>query len=542
MMLPTLLMFVAAICLSVIAGYYSVVGMTSIFSGALIPIILMSGTLETSKVIVASWLYNNWNKTHFALKAYLTAAVVVLMLITSMGIFGFLSKAHLEQAAAGAEQQAQIQRITQQIDQQNAIVAQARQKLANLGSDSSAGDAAVNARLAEANKIIEQANQRVQPQIDEQQRIIDQERAAVELRAKGIQSQVDDVDKQVATLDSIVKTLVDKGSTNQAQRRQQQQQSDRDRLARQKSALIKQMDTLRNTSTQAADTAKAEIAKIRAKVDTDVKQARDTINSMSAQLGQNVDTAKVQEDADRQNARIKDAGDKLEQLTTDKFKMESENRKLEVEVGPIKYIAQMIYGDNADNNLMEHAVRWVIMTLIFVFDPMAVLMLIAANQGMREWSESKRRATEAVANAVVETEQPVVQHIVEQHIAKVTVTNIDDPSDQTSLDLMLSALSHSIVDVDELPDPIPFVLPAPAPAVDISSMVQEKMLELVNGLQIQDDTPAETVFNAEVNEPEVEPVVTVEEDGLQIGRVIDTADLIDKLQRSHAARLKKFSS
>ena len=541
-MLPTLLMFVAAICLSVIAGYYSVVGMTSIFSGALIPIILMSGTLETSKVIVASWLYNNWNKTHFALKAYLTAAVVVLMLITSMGIFGFLSKAHLEQAAAGAEQQAQIQRITQQIDQQNAIVAQARQKLANLGSDSSAGDAAVNARLAEANKIIEQANQRVQPQIDEQQRIIDQERAAVELRAKGIQSQVDDVDKQVATLDSIVKTLVDKGSTNQAQRRQQQQQSDRDRLARQKSALIKQMDTLRNTSTQAADTAKAEIAKIRAKVDTDVKQARDTINSMSAQLGQNVDTAKVQEDADRQNARIKDAGDKLEQLTTDKFKMESENRKLEVEVGPIKYIAQMIYGDNADNNLMEHAVRWVIMTLIFVFDPMAVLMLIAANQGMREWSESKRRATEAVANAVVETEQPVVQHIVEQHIAKVTVTNIDDPSDQTSLDLMLSALSHSIVDVDELPDPIPFVLPAPAPAVDISSMVQEKMLELVNGLQIQDDTPAETVFNAEVNEPEVEPVVTVEEDGLQIGRVIDTADLIDKLQRSHAARLKKFSS
>jgi len=542
LMLPTLLMFVAAICLSVIAGYYSVVGMTSIFSGALIPIILMSGTLETSKVIVASWLYNNWNKTHFALKAYLTAAVVVLMLITSMGIFGFLSKAHLEQAAAGAEQQAQIQRITQQIDQQNAIVAQARQKLANLGSDSSAGDAAVNARLAEANKIIEQANQRVQPQIDEQQRIIDQERAAVELRAKGIQSQVDDVDKQVATLDSIVKTLVDKGSTNQAQRRQQQQQSDRDRLARQKSALIKQMDTLRNTSTQAADTAKAEIAKIRAKVDTDVKQARDTINSMSAQLGQNVDTAKVQEDADRQNARIKDAGDKLEQLTTDKFKMESENRKLEVEVGPIKYIAQMIYGDNADNNLMEHAVRWVIMTLIFVFDPMAVLMLIAANQGMREWSESKRRATEAVANAVVETEQPVVQHIVEQHIAKVTVTNIDDPSDQTSLDLMLSALSHSIVDVDELPDPIPFVLPAPAPAVDISSMVQEKMLELVNGLQIQDDTPAETVFNAEVNEPEVEPVVTVEEDGLQIGRVIDTADLIDKLQRSHAARLKKFSS
>lgn len=526
-------MFIAAICLSVIAGYYSVVGMASIFSGALIPIRLMTGTLETSKVIVASWLYNNWNKTHFALRAYLTAAVVVLMLITSMGIFGFLSKAHLEQAAAGAEQQAQIQRITQQIDQQNAIVAQARQKLANLGSDSSAGDAAVNARLAEANKIIEQANQRVQPQIDEQQRIIDQERDTVELRAKGIQSQVDDVDKQVATLDSIVKTLVDKGSTNQAQRRQQQQQSDRDKLAQQKSALIKQMDTLRNTSTQAADAAKAEIAKIRAKVDADVRQARDTINSMSAQLGQNVDTAKVQEDADRQNARIKDASDKLEQLTADKFRMESENRKLEVEVGPIKYIAQMIYGDNADNNLMEHAVRWVIMTLIFVFDPMAVLMLIAANQGMREWSESKKRAAEVVAEPI----RPVIQHVTE-----VTVTSIDDPRDRASLDLISSSLAHGTVDIEELPDTTPFVLPAPSPAVDISSIVQEKMLELVNGLQIQDDTPAETVFNAEVNEPEVEPSMPVVEDSAQTGRVVDTADLIDKLQRSHAARLKKFSS
>ena len=153
-MLTTLLMFGAAIALSSVAGYYSVIGLTTIFSSAFIPVLIMAGTLETSKVIVASWLYNNWKKTPWLLKSYLTGAVVVLMFITSLGIFGFLSKAHVEQAAAGAEQQAKVLHISQSIDQQNAIIERAKTKLANAGKGNEAGNAAINTRIDDANKVI----------------------------------------------------------------------------------------------------------------------------------------------------------------------------------------------------------------------------------------------------------------------------------------------------------------------------------------------------------------------------------------------------
>ena len=90
------LTFLAAFILSGIAGYYSVIGLALIFPGAFIPVVIMGSALEFSKLVTASWLYRNWKKAPFLLKTYLTFAVIVLMLITSMGIFGFLSKAHIE--------------------------------------------------------------------------------------------------------------------------------------------------------------------------------------------------------------------------------------------------------------------------------------------------------------------------------------------------------------------------------------------------------------------------------------------------------------
>jgi hypothetical protein len=92
----TYITFLTAIVLSGIAGYYSVIGLTSIFVGAFWPIICMGGTLEVAKLVTASWLYRNWKSAPLFLKLYLTCAVIILMTITSMGIFGFLSKAHID--------------------------------------------------------------------------------------------------------------------------------------------------------------------------------------------------------------------------------------------------------------------------------------------------------------------------------------------------------------------------------------------------------------------------------------------------------------
>ena len=401
-MLTTLLMFGAAIALSSVAGYYSVIGLTTIFSSAFIPVLIMAGTLETSKVIVASWLYNNWKKTPWLLKIYLTGAVVVLMFITSLGIFGFLSKAHVEQAAAGAEQQAKVLHISQSIDQQNAIIERAKTKLANAGKGNEAGNAAINTRIDDANKVIDSANKRVQPQIDEQQRVIDAANAKIELRARSTQSQIDDIDKQVANLDNIVKSLIDQKKTSQAQARQQEQQADRTRLAKSKTELLKQIDAMRQAPDPQVDAAKIEIARLRAKVDDEIKQARTVIEQLTNKLSQGSDTDKLQADIDVQNDAIKAAEAQIETLNADKFKLETEGRKLEAETGPIKYIAQALYGDAVDQTLLEHAVRWIIVLIIIVFDPLAVLMLIAANQGLKEWRETEPAESDTLIETLLD--------------------------------------------------------------------------------------------------------------------------------------------
>jgi hypothetical protein len=96
------LTFLAAFLLSGIAGYYSIIGLALIFPGAFWPVVIMGGSLEFSKLVTASWLYRNWKTAPILLKTYLTFAVLILMLITSMGIFGFLSKAHIEHSTESA--------------------------------------------------------------------------------------------------------------------------------------------------------------------------------------------------------------------------------------------------------------------------------------------------------------------------------------------------------------------------------------------------------------------------------------------------------
>ena len=108
------LTFLAAFLLSGIAAYYSIIGLAAIFTGAFWPVVIMGGALEFAKLVTASWLYRNWKETSFLLKSYLTAAVVVLMLITSMGIFGFLSKSHIDSTLDAGANSVEIKTLNTQ--------------------------------------------------------------------------------------------------------------------------------------------------------------------------------------------------------------------------------------------------------------------------------------------------------------------------------------------------------------------------------------------------------------------------------------------
>lgn len=241
-------MLLSALALSAIAAYYSIAGLAAIFAAAVIPIVIMGSILEISKLVVASWLYRNWDDLPKLLKSYFLVAIVILMCLTSMGIFGFLSKAHLDQSVPTGEVQAQIELIDEKIKSEKEIINEARATIAQL-------DKQVNETIA---------------------------RTSSQTDTKGIDRSV--------------------------QIRKQQ-------------------------------------AKER-------KQLFSTIGSAQAEVS------------------------KLQQ---EKAPLAQHARKIEAEVGPIKYIAALIYGDNPDQNVLEKAVRWVIIMIVSVFDPLAVLMLVGYN-------------------------------------------------------------------------------------------------------------------------------------------------------------------
>src|SRR6056300_1010311 len=127
-----ILTLITALCISAVAIYYSVAGLVAIFAAAALPIMIMGGVLEVGKLVTAVWLHKYWKQATWWLRTYLATAVVVLMFITSMGIFGFLSKAHIEQTSAGQESVAQVERLTLEIKRQNDIINRAEEQIKKL--------------------------------------------------------------------------------------------------------------------------------------------------------------------------------------------------------------------------------------------------------------------------------------------------------------------------------------------------------------------------------------------------------------------------
>ena len=251
-MLTILITFISAISISVIAAGYSIMGLATLFAGAVVPIIAMGSALEVGKLVAASWLYNNWHNKLVpkTIKAYLTFAVVVLIFITSMGIFGFLSKAHLDQVQPTSSNNIKIELIDKQINQQELIITRAN--------------------------------------------------------------------KTLSLLDSTLEKYVDMEYVTRGLKEREKQKPERDALT----------------------------------------------------------------------LAINNASDTIAELTDKKGTLQLEQDKIEAEVGPIKYIAELIYGEEAKDHF-DKAVRWVIIVLIFVFDPLAVLLLIAANISLRSRKVAK---------------------------------------------------------------------------------------------------------------------------------------------------------
>ena len=254
-MLIAIITLLTALAISVVAAFYSIVGLMAIFSASAISISVMGIVLEIGKLVTATWLYHNWTKVPKLLKYYLTLAVVILMFITSMGIFGYLSKAHIEQTTIASDFTIQVKDIESQIQRQY--------------------------------KDIERS------------------------------------EKQLDLLDQTLEKYTELGAVTKGLKARKDQEGERNEL----------------------------------------------------------------------NSQITIATDTIAELTKKKFTLQSDQNKLESEVGPIKYIAELIYGESTQT-ILEDAVRIVILTLVFVFDPLSLLLVIAANISITEYNERRKKIKE----------------------------------------------------------------------------------------------------------------------------------------------------
>lgn len=387
-MFLAVLTLVTALTISAVAIYYSVAGLVAIFAAAAVPIIIMGGALEVGKLVTAVWLHKYWDRANWWLRTYLGLSVIILMFITSMGIFGFLSKAHIEQTATAGEGVAQIERIDEEIARQRAVIERAEIKIQDVQTSGTGADVNIQAQIDREQARIDTAYNRIQPAIDStnQQLESDKEfflRQLPELDEKLARlddmSNIDTTDEEaVKRLQALVGARPDGaygGGTARAVRDYREGlQADRD-------SIFAKVEKLKAA-------AQEEIARLRGRAESEIDDSNALIGRLRSQLGQTTGEdigAVIQE----QNQRISQANSEMDQLVEEKFQLEAEYRKLEAEVGPIKYIAEFIYGDEANKNMLEEAVRWVIIVIIFVFDPLAVLLLIAS-QYTFNWTRQDR--------------------------------------------------------------------------------------------------------------------------------------------------------
>jgi len=404
-----------ALLISSVAIFFSVAGLVAIFPAYQWSIICMGSVIEVGKLVAAIWLHKNWSSAVWWLKWSLASQVAVVMFITSMGIFGYLSKSHVEQTGAANESKAQVQRIQTELARNEAIIERANTKIKNYGENGSSLDSSLNRQIDKEQTRIDSAYSRVQPSINAQM-------ATIKAEQNNIKSQQDLYRNEIKRIDAALKTATEEEKVKLNKKR-------RTALWRVRTAA---------SANGAVKAARKEIASIRKSVKAEIAASNKLINRLRLRMGKSTEQD-IEKLIGEQQTRIKDANTALDTLTEQKFKLESAYRKLEAEVGPIKYIAKFIY-DEADANLLEKAVTWVIILIIFVFDPFAILLLIATQYSFeRTKIEIELAEVAHKLEEIAETEKYLEEeiHNVEDKVDSIT-ENVPEATAQTGWETAIS--------------------------------------------------------------------------------------------------------
>jgi hypothetical protein len=358
-MFLAILTFLSALTISAVAIYYSVAGLAAIFAAAVVPIIVMGVSLEVGKLVTAVWLHRYWDRAVWWLKTYLAIAVVVLMFITSMGIFGYLSKAHIEQTSMSIEQVAQIESIDEKLIRSQAKVTRWTDEIDRLmkGEDIRV-DTLIEKEQAELDKLYKRINE----EKDSAKVVAEKEIGLQNERLK--QAQLRKFQDIKAAKDRLEDATFGGGT--------QYDKAVEEAKANELSVASSAQREIRNINKRLNET----LVAIDSRYAGEIKSINDRIQKLRGQA--NAKTEDIDGRITDLEAFIDKEQVKVDTAREEKTIFEKQFRQLEADVGPIKYIAEFVYGQESDADLLEKAVRWVIIVIIFVFDPLAVLLLIAS--------------------------------------------------------------------------------------------------------------------------------------------------------------------
>ena len=364
----------SALAVSAVAAYFSIVGLMAIFSGLPQSILAMGVVLEIAKLVTASWVYQYWKKTSLLMRSYMVSAVIILSVITSIGIFGFLSKAHLDQSASTGDAVAQVERIQDLIQRENLRITTAEEQITRIESG---GSLDVSESIKQQEEIRDTAWDRIQDDVEYAENQIEKIREGLESDLSKKQSELD-------ALDDIVKSYTDQGTTGGVFSREdnvakgieirESQKTERDRISL-------EMGELRGYAETQIAGYRNQIGEYRASVQDTIDGANREINRLREQGAD--DQASRDEQIDTIQERIDSAYEKIDDYNVELFDKQSIVRDIEKEVGPIKYVAQLLYG-NSGAGAVDNAVTLLILLLVFVFDPLAIVLVLAANLSWKE--------------------------------------------------------------------------------------------------------------------------------------------------------------
>jgi len=480
-----------ALTISGVAIFYSVSGLAAIFSAAVIPIIIMGGVLEVSKLVTAVWLHRYWQIATWWLKAYLSIAVVVLMLITSIGIFGFLSKAHDTASGNATEAIATVTRIDGQIAREENRIEILEDRITGISSGTRFD---VTSSITQQETIRDGAWDRVQDDIDY------------------AQGQIDRLRDQLATLDSAVNELRNKGvevietDAGGTFRRAETETID----------YVAQAEVLYQQQKPQRDSIDEDIDDQQSNIDSYRLQAQNTINSANAEINRlrNQSTSSQDDDLnqiDEWNLQIDSIYNTIDGLKDEKFESEQAVRLVESEVGPIRYIAEFFTGtEDADASLLESAVSWLIMIIIFVFDPLAVLLLIASQYTF----EQRRKERFPEGEPTLKKPEPFKESPINQELEEAVEHFARPQLDFTSLQTRIDLAKKAIKDWEESQQVLNEV------SAEQDQVIEPVSEPVVEEVQLEMDFDAEPEVVEEVVKPKPPIIATeIETDGVTVEKI-----------------------